>query len=121
MSDHMTGLSTSFSTYTPCSGRDKVRTADGSLSSISGKDVINVSPLSLSSVLHVLNFLTNLLSISRITHDLNHSVTFYPSHCVFQDLHTKRTIGSGREENDLYFLAPSEIESQGSTGKAYHF
>ncbi|KAJ7954402.1 Retrovirus-related Pol polyprotein from transposon TNT 1-94 [Quillaja saponaria] len=36
-SDHMTGTSRNFSTYFPCSGKDKVRVADGSLSTISGK------------------------------------------------------------------------------------
>ena len=42
--DHMTGLSTIFSSYTPCSGRDKVRTADGTFSSISGKGLVHASP-----------------------------------------------------------------------------
>ncbi|KAJ7972159.1 Retrovirus-related Pol polyprotein from transposon TNT 1-94 [Quillaja saponaria] len=36
-SDHMTGTSRNFSTYFPYSGKDKVRVADGSLSTISGK------------------------------------------------------------------------------------
>ena len=80
-SDHMTSISTSFSTYVPCSGRDKVRTADGNPSPISGKGVIHASnSLSLSSVLHFPNFSTNLLSISRITRDLNCCVTFFPTH-----------------------------------------
>ena len=96
----MIGLSSLFSTYIPCSGKDKVRTVDGNFSSVSGKGVIHISDsLSLSSVLHVPNFLTNLLSISRLTCDLNCCVTFYPSHCVFQDLTTKKMIGNSREAN----------------------
>ena len=54
--------------------------------------------LPLSYVLHVPKFSTNLLSISRITSDLKCSVTFFPTHCIFQDLHTKQTIGSGKVE-----------------------
>ena len=80
----MTGLSSIFSTYHPCSGKDKVKTADGSLSSGIGKCVIHAfGSLSLSSILHVPNFTTNLIPISRITHDLNCCVNFFPSYCVF--------------------------------------
>ena len=60
--------------------------------------------LSLSSVLHVPSFSTNLLSLNCVTYDLNCCVTFFPSHCVFQDLIIKKTIGCGRTENDLYIL-----------------
>ena len=35
--DHITGTSPLFMSYNPCSGRDKVRIADGSLSLVSGK------------------------------------------------------------------------------------
>ena len=49
-------------------------------------------------------FTANLLSISRITRDLNCSLIFFPFSCVFQDLQTRTTIGSGRETNDLYIL-----------------
>ncbi|PSS35748.1 Endonuclease [Actinidia chinensis var. chinensis] len=115
-SDHMTGSSPVFCAYTPCSGRDKVRNADGTVSSVSGKGLVRVTPLlSLSSVLHVPNFTTNLLSIGRITRDKNCSVTFFLSHCVFQDLITGRTIGNGREENGLYLL-----ESQDQQQMAHH-
>ncbi|XP_043704538.1 uncharacterized protein LOC122654487 [Telopea speciosissima] len=52
-SDHMTVKANFFSTYSPCSGEDKVRIADGSLSSIFGKGSITCSPtLSLNSILH---------------------------------------------------------------------
>ena len=82
--DHIIGLSTIFSTYHPCSKKDKVKTANGTLSSVSGKGVIHASNLlQLSSVLHVPNFSTNLLSISRITQDLNCCATFFPTYYVF--------------------------------------
>ena len=106
---HITGSSPMFSTYIPHSGQDKVKIADGIVSSIFGKGLVQVSPsLSLSSVLHVPSFPISLLSISRITRNQNCSVTFFPSHCVFQDLLMRRTIGNGREENGLYLLEPQE-------------
>ncbi|XP_057478277.1 uncharacterized protein LOC130792540 [Actinidia eriantha] len=40
-SDHMTGCSSVFDSYLPCSGKDKVRIADGSFSAISGKGTEN--------------------------------------------------------------------------------
>ncbi|GAV86514.1 UBN2_3 domain-containing protein [Cephalotus follicularis] len=56
-SDHMTSSSKFFETYIPCSGKDTIRVANGSLSSISGKCSIHCTPsISSSSVLHVLTF-----------------------------------------------------------------
>ncbi|KAF6159557.1 hypothetical protein GIB67_032328 [Kingdonia uniflora] len=68
-----------------------------------GKGKISVSSsLTLSDVLHVPHLTINLLSISSLPKSLNCSVTFYPSHCNFQDLETKKMIGSGREVGGLY-------------------
>ena len=39
----MTSHSNLFSSYTPCSGRQKVKIADGSLSSVAGKGSIPIS------------------------------------------------------------------------------
>ncbi|XP_028061865.1 uncharacterized protein LOC114265298 [Camellia sinensis] len=53
-SDHMSGSSDLFSSYKPSLGQDKVRIADGTISSISGKGLVHATPtLPLSSVLHV--------------------------------------------------------------------
>jgi hypothetical protein len=66
-SDHMIGMSHLFSSYNPCSGGDKVRIADGSLSHVLGKGFVSVTPsMTLASVLHVPNLAANLLSIARI-------------------------------------------------------
>ena len=71
-SDHITGQSNLFSSYTPYIVPEKVKIAYGAFSSVSG---VHITPsLSLSSVLHVSSFAVNLLSISRmarITRDLN--------------------------------------------------
>lgn len=60
--------------------------------------------ISLSCVHYVPNFKFNLLSISQLTRDSNCSVTFYPSHCILQDLSTKEEIGRGHEHAGLYYL-----------------
>lgn len=69
VSDHMSRSSDLFSNYTPTSGQDKVRIADGTISSVFGKDLIHAIPsLPLSSILHVPNFSVNLLlSLSHLT------------------------------------------------------
>jgi hypothetical protein len=84
VSDHTTGISSFFSSYNLCSGKENVRTTDGSLWSVSGKGFIFVTPsMSLSFVLHIPDFGANLLSIARIIHELNCRVVFYFDYCFF--------------------------------------
>jgi len=45
-----------------------------------------------------------LLIISKIVKFLQCSVIFFLTHCVFQELRTRKTIGTGRERNGLYEL-----------------
>lgn len=107
-SHHMNGMSTLFHTYQVSSGKDKVRIADDSYSLVVGHDDIHAtSELSLSSVLYVPNFTLNLLSISHLTQHLNCFVTFFPSHCLFQDLEMKKTIDLRHENDRLYILDSS--------------
>lgn len=94
---HMTGMSSLFTSYHICFGKDKVRITDGFLSSIDDQgDIPTTSNLSLSFVLHVPNFTLNLLFISHITKNLNCRVTIFPSYCVFQDTTAKKN-GLGHE------------------------
>lgn len=74
---HLIGMSSLFSSYNPCSGREKVRITDGSLSPVFGKSSISITPfMTLSSILHVPDFAANLLSIMRITCELDCQVFF---------------------------------------------
>ncbi|GMP43536.1 hypothetical protein CsSME_00012859 [Camellia sinensis var. sinensis] len=115
-SDHMSGSSDIFSAYKPFSDQDKVKIADGTVSSIFGKGLVHVTPtIPLFSVLHVPNFSVNLLSLSCLTQDLNCSVTFFPVHCLFQDLVTRRTISSGSAKNGLYVLDQPDKLAYSST------
>src|SRR2546430_13019699 len=62
-SKHMTENSKFFTSYSPQSGRDKVKIANGSLSLILGKGfIVNLCGLNLSDVLHVPDFPHSLLS-----------------------------------------------------------
>ena len=112
-SKHMTEKSTVFSSYSPQSGRDKVRIADGSLSPIIEKGVIiDLYGLHLYDVLHVPNFPHILLSISAITNSLKCTVTFSPTDCVFQELKTGKVIERGSHRDGLYFLEDFRMHKQ---------
>ena len=65
-SDHMTSARKNFFTYSPCSGHDKVRIADGSLSPIIGKGSVKCTPsITLPFALHIPHFSYNLLSATQ--------------------------------------------------------
>ena len=87
----------------------KIQVANGSLTPVSGKNNVSVTPnITLSSVLHVPNMSCNLLSISKLTKSQNYSVTFFSTHCVFEDLTTAKVIGSAKEREGLYYLVTKE-------------
>ena len=68
----MTNLSHFFISYTPCSRNKKVRSADGSLSSIVRQGSIRLSDkIVLQFVLQVPKLSCNLLSVSRLSKDSN--------------------------------------------------
>ena len=104
-SDHMTGSAIVFCTYGKCVDDIRVTVADGTHSTVAGQGHIDLSSLKLQNVLHVPFLQCNLLSVSKITKDLNCAVTFFPSHCVFQDLSLGRMIGNAEERNGLYYLS----------------
>ena len=102
-SDHMTGNSQLFVSYTPCAGNEKVRIADGTLSVIAGKGSVRVTnSITLHSVLHVLNLDCNLLSVNQLVKQNKCCAYFLPSSCVFQDRSSGATIGSAKECGGLY-------------------
>ncbi|XP_062104310.1 uncharacterized protein LOC133815489 [Humulus lupulus] len=50
-------------------------------------------------------------SPSQLTRNLNYYVSFFPDHCLFQDLMTKKIIGKGHESGGLYTLDTSPPSS----------
>ncbi|KAJ9675451.1 hypothetical protein PVL29_024395 [Vitis rotundifolia] len=112
-SDHMTDAHHLFSTYSPCASNLKVKIADGTLSPVAGKGSIRIFELiTLNPVLHVPNMSCNLLSISQLTKSSNCSAKFLPSHCVFQDLSSEKTIGSAKEHEGLYYFDETDVLEQ---------
>ena len=108
-SKHVTGMSTSFKTYTPYTHSESVQIADGTSQQIHGIGSIECTPsLSLSSVLHVPSFPVNLLSVSSIIDQFKCTVTFDETSCVFQERRTGRKIGTGVRHNGLWFISHEE-------------
>ena len=86
-----------FSSYSPCAGNQKVKIENGSFEIVAGKGKIIISHfLTLKDVLHVPHLSYNLLSVSKLTHDHNCQIKFWSSHCKFQDLTSRKTIGDVR-------------------------
>ena len=107
--DHMTPYMSYLSSYSPLPNKRHITVANGSQTPIVGSGNIRLSPsLHLNHVLHVPKLSNNLLSIHKLTKDLNCVVTFFHSHCVFQDLATGKTIGIAEEQNGLYCLPHKE-------------
>ena len=110
--NHMTHSSHQFNNYNPCPSSRKKATVNGSLTTIAGARDVHISPtLTLRNVLHIAKLSTNLVSIQKLTQDLGCNVTFYPTHCVFQDQGLEKMIGLAEERIRLYYL---EISSESS-------
>ena len=103
--DHMTGNPSLFSSYQSHNSSSNVTLADGSTSCVLGSGSVNLTPLiSLSSVLSLPQFAFNLISVSKLTRALKCCISFFPDHCLFQDLTTRQIIGKGHESGGLYIL-----------------
>ncbi|KAA0066678.1 UBN2_3 domain-containing protein [Cucumis melo var. makuwa] len=93
--DHLKGSSKHFISYVPCAGNEKIRIADGSLALIAGKgQIVPSDGFTLQSVLHVPKLSYNLLSISKITRELHCKAIFLSVSVYFQDMSSRRTIGT---------------------------
>lgn len=93
------------SSYQPSTGKNYITVADGSYTSVEVCGNITLqSFLHLKDALHVPKLSHILISIHKLTKDLKCAVTFFHSHCVFQDLATGRTIGVAKEQGGLYYL-----------------
>ena len=68
--------------------------------------------MTLKSVLHVPKLTYNLLSVSKLTKDLNCVVTFFSSHCEFQDRSSGKMIGIAEKKDGLYYLLGARDSSR---------
>ena len=95
----MTGTSGLLSDLEQSSSLPNVTLANGLTTIVFGLGIANLGPnLSLFSVLYIP---FNLLSISRLTKILNCVAIFLSTHCIFQDLKTRKIIGGGHEASGL--------------------
>ncbi|KAA0059996.1 putative tRNA pseudouridine synthase [Cucumis melo var. makuwa] len=102
---HLTGSSEHFISYALCASNEKIRIADGSLAPIAGKgQIVPFDGFALQNVLHVPKLSYNLLSISKITRELHCKAIFLPQSVYFQDMSSRRTIGTARYSRGLYIL-----------------
>ena len=105
VTDHMTGNSSLFTTFQSHSFTSIVTPTYRSTSYVLGSGTIHLTPLiTLTSVLSLPQFSFNLIYVSKLTRTLNCSISFFPNHCLIQDLSTKRIIGRGSESGSLYIL-----------------
>ena len=103
--DHLTGISTHFSTLESSSSLPPITLADGSSMPVEGKGTVQLSPsLSLSSVLFISRSPFNLMPVRKLTKELNACVSFSPDSILIQDLTTRKTIGVGHESDSLYYF-----------------
>jgi len=59
--------------------------------------------------LHVPDFKCNLLSVKALVITAKISCTFYPTHCILQDLQTDKIVASGKIVGNLYVLDNSTL------------
>ena len=81
-----------------------VSTTNETQAKVVGKGSFSLNKLNLDFVLIVPSLNFNLISVSQITISLNCIVIFWPDHCVFKDIKTRKTIGCGTRKGRLYYL-----------------
>jgi hypothetical protein len=103
--DHMTCDRYRFSHLSPKCSKTTITNANGVSSPVIGVGTVPLSPtLAIKDVLFVPSLNCNLLSINQLTKSHNCVALFFPTHCVFQNIHTQEKIGSGRQVGGLYYL-----------------
>ena len=89
----MTDITQKFVSLNMSTAHLSVKIVDGTHSPVLGNGVVQTTPsLTLTDVLYVSHFPVNLLSISQLTKQNNCKITFFLSHCVFQDPSTGKRI-----------------------------
>ena len=100
----MIGNSSLFTTFQSHPSTSTVTLANGSTSFVLGSWTIHLTLITLTSVMSLPQFSFNLIFVSKLTRILNCSISFFPDHCLIQDLSMKRFIGRERKSGGLYIL-----------------
>ena len=101
----MTGNFSLFTTFQSHPSTSIVTLADGLTYYVLRSGTIHPTPLfTLTSVMSLPQFSFNLISVNKLTRTLTDNISFFPDHCLIQDLSTKRIISRGHEFGSLYIL-----------------
>jgi len=84
-------------------GKVQLPTGESAIVSHIGSVQLNECDM-INEVLCIPTFKFNLLSVHKLTKELNCYVSFFPTHCVFQDLLSGKVKGIGRVEDGLYVM-----------------
>ncbi|KAK0590635.1 hypothetical protein LWI29_029723 [Acer saccharum] len=102
--DHMTCDRYRFSHLSPKCSKTTIINANDVSSPVIGVGTVPLSPtLAIKDVLFVPSLNCNLLFVNQLTNSHNCVALFFPTHRV-QNIHTKEKIGSGRQNEGLYYL-----------------
>jgi len=103
--DHMINNPNYLHVKTKVGGVGKVQLPTGDLATVSHVGNLQLSENDvISEVLCIPAFKFNLLSVNKLTKELNCCVSFFPTHCVFQDLLSGKVKVIGEVEDGLYVL-----------------
>lgn len=112
-SDHVTGVSNFFCSYTPCTNHITVKIADGFLTRVARYDNIKaLERIVLKNAFHVPSLRCNLIYVSKLTMTVSVLLISCLLSCQFQDLPSARMIGSAKLHDGLYFLEHSPSSSR---------
>jgi hypothetical protein len=112
MSQHVTGASSEFASYTPfpVTHRETIQTTDGTAQPIRGMGTVKCTlSITLSSVLYVPSFPVNLVSLnlvslSALVDHMDCHVTLDKDNCLVEERKTGRLLGNGVRRNGLWHL-----------------
>ena len=103
--DHMTCDRYSFSHIFSTCSKTTITNANGGSSLVVGVGTVFLSPtLTIKDVLYVPSINCNLFSVNQLAKSHNCVALFFPTHCVFHNVHTKKKIGSSKQSRGLYYL-----------------
>jgi hypothetical protein len=101
---HMTGNPGLLQNKIKANNYQPVTMANGFKIPIDQISTTNILSNNIPGVLYLSDFTSIFLSVSKIIKELNCHVIFSPTNVIFQDIITKKTIGEGKLDNDLYYL-----------------
>lgn len=101
----MLGDTTLLHNYSPQKGNSSVRITDNSLSMVLEIESVNLTKdISLTVFLYIQHLDCNLFLVRKLSQDLNYIVKIFPHLCAFQEIKSRKIIGSAKLVSELYLL-----------------